>query len=389
MNKSYVEFTAFGVYCGEFIDYLISSEHYVFDVCADSNLYKAKSAPQNYPAIAKKAREYGVRTRVVGRGGAYFLVRKHRKRIGVMFGVLAFLGIIVAMSNFVWDINIVGNSEVGRYRIMAELDKQGIRTGIRTNAFDANLAELRLALAIDELAWVNIERAGSRINVKVSESVGNERGGGIPLSRPTNVVATRSGQLVSANIYRGELLGVVGVPNYVMGAPPDEDTGISSYRYVHADAVLIAEIVEYVDFHQPFTVMHRADNGHSANNRSVIFLGHRFGNELPIPAHAAHVDYSEKLYAPRLFGLFTLPVRILEQNYVFSDRIEVTDTPVNAKRQLDNQIELYERNFILTCDTAEIVERVTEYYPDEFGISAMVRYVFRVDVAVKTEIVLS
>jgi similar to stage IV sporulation protein len=397
--KSRIEFTAFGVYSDDFVDYLVNSEHFVYDVCCESDIYYIKTAPRNYPAIVKAARMFRVRTKVIERAGLYFFLRRHRRRIGIPFGLLAFFGIIVLMSNYVWDVEITGNSSVGNYRIMEQLDKSGIRTGIHVGSFNANLAELELVLAIDELAWVSIESSGSRINVKVSERLAEDSAARIPPSRPANVITRRTGQLVRADVYRGELLFPVGsginagdvivsgvVPVRAPPPNPDEPGEVVSYHYVHADAVLIVEVIEIVDFYQPFTIMHRARNGRSAQNRSIVFLGRRLGSELAISPHADHVDYSERLYTPTVLG-FPLPYRVLEQDYVFRDRVSVTETPAEARRLLDKQIELYETNFILGFGSeSEITERTIEFFPDENGIGAIVRYVFRVNAAQQSPI---
>jgi hypothetical protein len=121
------------------------------------------------------------------------------------------------------------------------------------------------------------------------------------------------------------------------------------------------------------------------NNTSVLFLGRRIGGEAKINPHADHVDYSERIYTPRVLGL-PMPYRVLEQDYVFRDRVQVTDTPAAAREALDKQIELYETNFILSQSEVELIERQVEYFPDCEGVGALVRYVYRVDAAVKSEI---
>jgi similar to stage IV sporulation protein len=376
----------------------------VHDICEEAGVYRIKTAPKNYPAIVKLARSLKIRTKVVRRVGLYFFLRRHRQRIGIPFGLLAFFGIIVFMSNYVWDVEISGNRQVSDYRIAQQLDRHGIRTGIRIGDFNANLIELELAIAIDEIAWVSIERAGSRIVVKVNEAQPDRDSARIPLSQPANVVAGRSGQLIRADVFRGELLlpigsGVNAGDTVVSGVvpirapPPNPATPeilgeVISHRYVHADAVLILEVSESMDFYQPFTVYHRARNGRSASNRSIVFLGRRLGGELRIPPDSDHVDYSERLHTPTFLG-FPLPFRVLEQDYVFRDRVQVTDTPAEARRLLDRQIERYETNFILSGDGAEIIERHTEFFPDDDGIGALVRYVFRVNAAVQREIMVA
>jgi similar to stage IV sporulation protein len=385
---SYIEFTAFGAYCEEFIDELVKSDYSVSNISSQSGIYTVRVTPGSYPAIARKAGEYRVKTRVVRRSGIYFTLRRYRKRIGILLGILSFFAIIVLLSNFVWSVRITGVNEVSRWQISEQLSKSGIRPGVHIASFNANLAEIELTLAIEEIAWVSIERTGSRVNVKVSERLENDKDT-IPITQPCNVVASHSGQLIRAEVYRGELLyeigsGINAGGIVVSGITDDVRGGIS---YVHADAVLIAEAVELIDFYQPYTVFHRARNGHSVNNRSIVFLGRRFGGELNICPHSDHVDYSETVTAPDLFG-FPLPLRVLNQNYVFFERVEVTDPPVTALDKLNRQIELYEANFLLGLG-AEIIDKQVEYYPDENGIGALIRYVFHIDVAQKRELTIS
>jgi similar to stage IV sporulation protein len=386
MLNSYIEFTAFGVYCDDFADYLIGSDFAVSNISSSHDIYTIRTSPSNYSAIARKAREFRVKTKVVHRSGVYFSLRRYRKRVGIPVGLLAFFGIIVLMSNFVWSIRVTGlceGSQLSRWQILEQLDISGIRPGVHIHGFNANQAELELALAIDEIAWVSIERSGSRINVKVSEQLEIEQEE-IPISQPCNIIASHSGVLIRAEVYRGELLyevgsGIAAGDVIVSGVIRD---GAGRNSYVHADAMLLVEAVEIIDFYQPYTVFHRARNGHSVNNSSIVFLGRRFGGEMRINPHADHVDYRESMIAPNFFG-FPLPFRVLEQDYVFYDRVQVTDPPATALEKLNRDIELYEANFL---DEAEIIEREVEYFPDENGIGALVRYVFRIDVATKKEI---
>ncbi|MCL2037144.1 MAG: sporulation protein YqfD [Oscillospiraceae bacterium] len=386
MFSSYVEFTAFGAYCNEFIDELVNSGFGVSEITSSNGIFVVRTAPRNYPAIARKAKKFRVKTRVIKRSGIYFRLRRYFGRVGILLGAFAFFGVIVLLSNFIWDVRVVGlpqDSQIGQHRILEQLSDSGIRPGVGIRSFNANQAELELMLAIEDVAWVSIERKGSRIIVKVSERAGEDTLT-IPSSVPCNVMVQRSGQLVKAEVYRGELL-------YEIGSGVNEgdvvvsgviSNGAGGLSHVHADAVLIVESVEAVDFYQPYTSLHRAKNGHSLSNNSIIFLGLRFGGELEINRYADHVEYSESVIVPRFSG-FPLPFRRLKQDYVFYDRVEVTDLPTEALDKLNRQIEVYELNFL---KDAQIIEKQAEYFPDDNGIGVLVRYVFQEDVAVKSEI---
>jgi similar to stage IV sporulation protein len=396
MLNSYIEFTAFGVHSNEFINELINCEHKVWDITSDSNtdIFTVKASPLSYPSIARIAKTYRVKTKVEGRSGIYFHLRRYRKRFGILLGMLAFFFIIVLMSNFIWSIRITGlsgDSQIGRWQILEQLEKSGIHSGVHIEGYNANQAEIEMVLAIEELAWVSIERSGSRINVKVSERLPeNEEAEGIGglesevnPNEPCNIIADRSGQLIKAEVYRGKLLYEVGsginkgdvvVTGIIIDVNADSLT-----TYIHADAKLIIEAAEVVDFYQSHKNLNRAKNGRSKTNRSVVFLGKRFGGEIEVNRSCDYVEYHESMTAPKFFG-FPLPIRVLEQRYVFYDRVEVTDSPAVTSDKLNSQIEIYEANFL---EKAEIIEKTVEYFPDNDGIGALVRYIIHVDAAQK------
>ncbi|MCL2633343.1 MAG: sporulation protein YqfD [Oscillospiraceae bacterium] len=385
--RNYVEFTAFGSYSSQFIDYLINSGYAVWDINSSNEIYTVRTSPRSYLAVARKAREFRTKTKVVKRGGVYFTFRRYRKRIGLPIGVLAFLAVIVLMSNFIWSIRIIGNEELSRYRILEQLELHGVKAGIPISGFDAEKVELALTLAFDELAWVNIERVGSRINIKVSERDGTDNSDTIPVSTPCNVIAVRSGQIIDTEVYRGRLLyeigsGVNAGDIVVSGVVSD---GAGGLNYVHADAVLIVQCVEAFEFHQPYATLQKSKNGYSDSNISIIFLGLRFGGEINVSKFGDNVKYTEEVYAPRLFG-FPLPYRVLKQDYVYYDRVEVIDSPTTALGKLNNDIELFELYYL---DGAELILREIEYFPEEDGVSATVTYVYTINVAQKQEMSLN
>jgi len=393
-HKNHIEFTAFGAYCNDFINELVNSDYNAWDISGNADIYTVKTAPQNYMAIARLAGSYRVKTKVSGRSGVYFKLRRYKKRIGIPLGILAFFAIIVTMSNFIWSIRITGNHELSSYRIVEQLELHGIKSGAPIRGFNANQIELMLTLTFDELAWVNIERSGSRVNVKINERLPSAIET-IPVSSPCNVVAKFSGQLIETEIYRGRLLYEVGsgvnagdivVSGVIANNTADPNNPWSgSIAYVHADAKLIAECIEIVEFYQPLSTFHNVKNGFTDNNTSMIFLGMRFGRDKIIAnKNADNVVYSEEMRAPDIFG-FPLPFRVLTQRYIYHDRIEVADAAPYALQKLNRQIELFELNFL---GEAEIIEKQVEYFPDEEGIKAVAEYIFRVDVAEKVEILM-
>jgi len=383
-HGNYAEFTAFGAYCGEFIDHLTKSNIDIWDISGSNDIYTARVAPSEYMSVARKARDFRVKTAVVKRGGAYFVLRRYRRRIGIPLGILAFFAVIVVMQSFIWDIKIVGNQTLTRAQIVEQLEKNGVKAGTPVKGFNANKVEIEMSLALSELAWVSIERSGSRLIVKISERLDSGAGASqVPSESPCNVIAGRSGRIVTTEIYSGRLLykpksGVNKGDIVVSGVVGN---GAGGLLFVHADAKIIAECTETVEIYQPYDNYEEIKNGITASDKYVIFLGMNIPVAGDRPIRGDNIKYTEEIRAPKLFG-FPLPYRELTQNYVYYDRVRVTDAPTDALEKLNNAIDLYERNFLAD---AEIISRTVEYFPDDNGIKAVVTHMFYADIAVQKE----
>jgi similar to stage IV sporulation protein len=374
---NYIVVSVFGSYNNEFVNELVKNNIKVYDIKNRNGVIYLNTSPYFYKKIARIARGCGVRTRVEERHGAYFKLRRYKKRYGIVFGAISYLGIIVLMSNFVWDITVHGNSDVSAPQIMEVMEKHGIQAGVGIHAYDPEKAELALVLELDRLAWVNIERHGSRIHVNVSERLENEENM-IPVTTPCNVVAVKTGVIVGTEVYRGRLLvepgsGVSRGDVIVSGVVED---GAGNVLLSHASAKIIAECEEITEFFVPFTSLERKNNGKKSENNFIVFLGYGFPLFI-IDSKPEHAVFSEEMRAPTFFGL-RLPLRLKTEIYAHYDYVEVTIGQARALEKLKKQIELYRQNFY---GDSEIITFEEKYFMQEDGILAEVRVVYRTDIA--------
>ncbi|MCL2698495.1 MAG: sporulation protein YqfD [Oscillospiraceae bacterium] len=375
--KSYIVVSAFGSYNEDFVNSLVKKNIKVWNLKNKDGVIFFNISPYFYKKIARVAFNFGVRTRVEQRHGAYFRLRRYKKRYGIFFGAVSFIGIIVLMSNFVWDIKVHGNADVSAQQIIEVMEKHGIQNGVNIFKYDSEKAELALVLELDRLAWVNIERHGSRINVNVSERLEIEDNK-IPVTTPCNVVAVKTGVIVDAEVYRGRLLsepgsGVNRGDVIVSGVVED---GAGNIILSHASAKIIAECEDSAEFFVPFTSLEKKNNGKVTKNNFIVLLGHAFPMFM-IESKPENAVYSEEMRVPTFFGL-RLPYRKKTEIYTHYDYVEVTIGQVTALERLKRQIELYRQNFY---GDSEIVSFDEKYYVQEDGIFAEVRVVYRTNIA--------
>ncbi|MDR2558300.1 MAG: sporulation protein YqfD [Oscillospiraceae bacterium] len=375
--KSYIVVSVLGSYNEAFVNNLIKSNIKVWEIKNKDGVIYFNMSPYFYKKIARAAFNSGVRTRVEERHGAYFKLRRYKNRYGVFFGAVSFLGIIVLMSNFVWDIRVHGNESLSASQIIEVMEKHGITNGVNIHDYDSEKAELALALELDRLAWVNIERQGSRINVNVSERLETEDDK-IPVTVPCNIVAVKTGIIIETEVYRGRLLiepgsGVSRGEVIVSGVVDD---GAGNIILSHASAKIIAECEEITEFFVPFISLERRNNGRISKNNFIVFLGRGFPLFL-IDSKPEDAAFSEEMRAPAFLGL-RLPFRLKTEVYAHYDFIEVTLGQAQVLERLKKQIELHRQNFY---GDSEIISFDEKYIMCEEGITAEVRVVYRTDIA--------
>ena len=274
MKGSYIIFSAVGNDYEKYISALINNGVRIINSYQSKNILFVKIYPMYYEAAAKTARNLHIRTKVEKRSGLYFLLRKYRRRYGIVLGVLSFFAIITLMSDHIWDIRISGNSEVSENQILEVLRENGVYWGASANGIDGNRLEILARLEIPQLAWISIEKNGSVINVKISERIKTEKAE-IPLSQPCNIVAAHDGQIINTEVYSGQLLFPIGsgvAEGQLIVSGVVEDGG-GNNMLLHANAKIIAEYTDTVEFSMPFTTTEKVLSGNESDMDYIKFFG--------------------------------------------------------------------------------------------------------------------
>jgi similar to stage IV sporulation protein len=136
------------------------------------------------------------------RAGAPFLYKRILKNSGFFIGVLLFLGLVFALSNMVWGIEIKGANPATEYKIRKQLNKMDIKIGkfqFFTQELDAIQAEL--TNSINDITWVGVELKGTTYHFQVvekNEPKKTEKAG------PQNLIAAKKATIDNYFIEEGE-----------------------------------------------------------------------------------------------------------------------------------------------------------------------------------------
>lgn len=245
MSKNYLlVFSFVDGFCLDFINGCMAEDIRLFDVCYEKDVLVAKCKPEDYIHIRHISRSAGGRTKIKYRKGILFPLLSLFNRKGLMVGVLVAVLIINFLCGFVWDIEISGNEKLSTNEIRSFLISQGFYEGVFWKSIDKNMVEDMMMSSYEDIAWVHINRAGTKAKVELHEATLKPK---ITDKTITNLKATKDGIIVSAKVKDGWQVinvgdSVVAGDILVSGVYESEINKVN--LYAHGSGEYLAQVVE-------------------------------------------------------------------------------------------------------------------------------------------------
>lgn len=372
-----VAFTGLGGYREKMLSQLLEQQIPVRNVEFTDIEIKGEVSPFDYYRTARIARHNGVRIRSGTREGLYFTIMRYSRRVGLYVGFLIFALTLSLWRTRVQDIFITG--DVSKAQVYEILELCDIRTGEPIKGLRLSEAEHRLMLGIENCSWVDVSREGYRVNVTVQKGVEKPE---IEGTAPRNLVASRPARIVSQIVRHGESIvangsGVNTGDILVSGLVPD---GGEHLLTVRAEAEIIGEWEETVEFFVPYTEEISVANGEQKQFKYLVFEDDVY----PLffgKAFAENSLYSEETRVVRLFGAST-PLKIKTATYTAYTTQKITRSPENAVSELRKYQNNYEENFFSDYKIIHCEER---YYPQDDGVYLILDYTIQGDITKPVE----
>ena len=140
-----------------------------------------------------------IKIKLVEKTGLPFKLKRYAIRKGVPIGIVVFLLINIILSQFIWCIDVKGNTTILDDQILNECLKLGIGIGVNKNKVDTYIAKQQLGMRFKDIAWVSLNIEGSKLTVNISEAVDNKK----ETQNPRNIVALCDGVIKRIEITKG------------------------------------------------------------------------------------------------------------------------------------------------------------------------------------------
>lgn len=334
----YLNISVEGYFIERFINICISKNILLWNMKREKSTYlNANIGIKKFKEIKQIAKKTKCKVKINKKSGLPFILNKYKKRkMFAIFLILISL-LILLSSNFIWNIEIMGNEKVQEIDLLNLLNENGLYIGKPKKNIDTQKIINNIRLKREDIAWISIDLTGTNVIVKISES--SEKPEIIDKEDYCNIVSDKEAVITKISAKTGTALvkpgdvvtkGTLLVGGWMEG----KYTGT---RYVHSDADIEAKVwytkKEKMDLNQQ--VEERTQNEETKYSVSVNNFEINLYKTLPKFEKYDTINENKKL---RLFSNFYLPISFNTHTYYELETKNILYTHEEAKGILIEKI---------------------------------------------------
>ena len=315
----YVCFRATDGFAERFLNLCSRNGIFLWNLRRDANGIQAATSIRHYKKIRTSATRSGMRLKVESKQGLPFIISKHKKRIGLLYGAVIAAAFLSVMSTMIWSINISGNNVVTDEQILRALEEAGIRHGTFRKDVDAATVRFDVMSKIPELSYLTVNVLGSCLEIEVAEQTDEPHVA--DKSLPCDVASTTDGQIAALEVYHGTALHKQGEAvraGEILAAGFIELTD-GSVRLCHAEAYALIR----TDITVECTTQRSIETLHKEKEKSYFTL-HIMGLDIPL--------HKKKDTPPDIIRTKTMCINGVSLPFSFTREIYRTYSPQRIER---------------------------------------------------------
>ena len=132
------------------------------------------------------------KVRIISKSGIIYTIKKIFNKKSLVAGAFLFVGIVYYLSTYVWSIEIVTENNLSPFEVRRNLEKLGIKSGMKKNNIDVYDLEGKLEAANNEILWLRIRIEGSTLKVLIKEKVNPPE---LSEKQVGDIIAERGGEI--------------------------------------------------------------------------------------------------------------------------------------------------------------------------------------------------
>lgn len=169
--SGYVNIVVEGYYIERFINICSNKQILLWNLKRqDSITLYASIEVKDFKELKQICRKTKCKVKIKNKKGLPFTIKKYRKRKVFIGFLLLIILVIFTLSNFVWNIEVVGNEKISAEEILDLAKSEGLEIGKLKRSIDDKNIINRIRLERDDVAWVGINIQGTNVTIEVVEA---------------------------------------------------------------------------------------------------------------------------------------------------------------------------------------------------------------------------
>ena len=200
----YINIVVEGYYIEKFINICRNKGIYLENLKREkTTIINANVHIKDFKNVAKIAKSNKCKIKIKEKRGLPFILNRYRKRKIFVISLLIMLLSLIALSKFIWNIEITGNVNISNDEILEIVKSEGLEIGKLKNKIDAKNIVEKIRLERSDVSWVGIKISGTNAIIEIVES--DKAPEVIDKDDYCNIVAKKDAMIVSANAQNGTL----------------------------------------------------------------------------------------------------------------------------------------------------------------------------------------
>ena len=189
-----------GLYC-DFLNFLVENEYCISMVEKTDFGVTAICYGQDYKSIARLAKSFQCRTKILKREGAYFKVRNILKRKGAICGVAMVFLCVFLFSNIIWRVDVISPDESIKKDVYSLLYTNDVCAGSIFSENKNRDIRQKIFMDVENVGYVTLNFHKGILTCKIDPAINppsyleNRTDG--------NILATESGVIDDLRVYNG------------------------------------------------------------------------------------------------------------------------------------------------------------------------------------------
>lgn len=343
----YVNIIVEGYYIERFINICISRKILIWNLKREkSSILKVNVGIRDFKKIREIAKKTKCRIKIQNKKGIPFLLNKYKKRKVFAVLLIVTLFMIIVVSNFVWNIDVIGADKIQKEELIKDLNECGLEIGKKKSSINTKEIINNIRLKREDIAWIGINLKGTNAIVEVVEA--KSKPNIINEDELCNIVATKEGIITKINSQNGTSLVKIGDlvkkgDILIGGWLEGKYTGT---RYVHAKGEVEARVwytkKQIIDLN--YKKRTKTGNAETKYSVSVNNFQINFYKRLPKYENYDTICDSKKL---KIFSNFYIPIELrkttyeeVQEEYAIYDIDEAKNIAIdNLSKELEDEIE--------------------------------------------------